>query len=139
MKLTESALRNMIKQELQKVINEMAKLDPAVAAARASKAAETRKQNKEFYAQMDAKRDAELAAARSRTEAGYAPEYANPPYGKVPNPAFYDSKPDARSGYMNYKLKDKYKNVRGIGPIYIDAYEESPFGYEPRSTYRDDF
>ncbi len=130
MKITESHLRGLIKQELTKVINEMAKLDPAVAAERAAKAKRTKELMKAHYAEMDAKQAARNAEFKKRSEAGMAPLYPNPPQGMVPNPAFYiNLGTDSRSGYAQYQLKDEYKNVP-VSPVYIkDPSTESPYSY----------
>ena len=130
MKITESQLRGLIKQELTKVINEMAKLDPAVAAERAAKAKRTKELMKAHWAEVDARAAARNAAMSKRNEEGKAPLYPNPPSGMVPNPAFYRSLgTDARSGYAQYELKPEYKDVP-VSPIYIkDPSTESPFAY----------
>jgi len=94
-----------------------------------AKAAATRKQNKmddeNLFASIAARRASELGIAQHRREDGFAPIYPDPQGNMVPNPIFYDSEYDTKSGYVNYRLKDKYVNIRNIGPLYVDPDESN--------------
>jgi hypothetical protein len=104
---------------------------PEQKAASSAKAAATRQQRKmddaSYTARYQARQASEIATAQQRREDGYAPIYPNPQGNMIPNPMFYDAENDPRSGYVNYKLKDKYVNIRNIGPLYIDEDERDMY------------
>lgn len=112
MKITESQLRAIIKQELKTIISEAYEddwenlppkprvpLTPEQKAERAAKAAATRLRNKEEtaarYREIDARNAAMQKAKQERKDAGLAPidlygEYEIYDGGMTPNPLFYD-------------------------------------------------
>lgn len=145
MKITESQLRAIIKQELKNAINEAVPTDdemwgpyvpkprvpltPEQKAERAAKAAATRLRNKEEtaarYIEIDAREAAIKKAKQDRKDAGLAPidlygedEIYN--QGMTPNPLFYDVRTyDPGSGLPHYRLKSQYMNVPNLTPIFI--------------------
>lgn len=104
---------------------------PEQKAASSAKAAATRQQRKmddeRWTANYQARQAAEQADTIKRREEGYAPIYPSEKGNMIPNPIFYDGENDPRSGYVNYKLKDKYLNIRNIGPLYIDQDERDMY------------
>jgi len=110
-------------------------LPPEVKAARAAKSAATRAANKQeterHYAQIDARNAAEQAEKERRAAEGYAPislgvgEAYGTPEGMVPNPMFYE--PEEGSMGYGYTLRPRYRNVRNIGPIWIDPAERDMY------------
>jgi len=110
-------------------------LPPEVKAARAAKAAATRAANKKASEERSARWDRERAAAEAERERraaeGYAPmslgvgEAYGTPKGMVPNPMFYEPE-EGTMGY-GYTLRPRYRNVRNIGPIWIDPAERDMY------------
>jgi len=104
---------------------------PEQKAASAAKASTTRNQRAKddanFTRNYQSRQASDQASAIKRREDGYAPIYPSPKGNMIPNPMFYDGENDPRSGYVNYKLKDKYLNTRNIGPLYINQDESDMY------------
>jgi hypothetical protein len=118
MKITESQLRNVIKQELKKAVNEMAgPLSPEQKAKRAATRADRKKQEEEFVARMsdyDNKRNAVPPEERTYSK-----------YGKVDaTPQEYDS--DLYGGGGNiFKDKDGKYYKYAVVPATAEEYESA--------------